>query len=72
MSKSKVISGTISELQPKVLVNGKKLTQPYLSALAAIGEGSFCRAIGKKDNGRGRAAKVWEFDTEAVLSISTE
>ena len=67
----KKLTGTVAELVEKgIKLNGRALTQPYLSALAAMGDGSFCRVVGEKKSGKGRAAKVWEFDTEGSIKLA--
>lgn len=67
----KKVTGTIAELTNKITVNGKRITQPYLAALMKIGEGTFCRIVGKKV-GKGRTAAIWEVDCSAKMEVAVK
>lgn len=68
-----VVKGTIAELDRKFKVGDMVLGQPELSVLTRIGEaGGFARKVGevKRPDGKGRAATIWEIDSEFVGTIT--
>lgn len=67
------IQGTLKELASKVTFNGQKVTLPQLSILTTLGKGVIAHEVGKApkpDGQRGRAASIWELDTDATTGFA--
>ena len=65
------ITGTLQQLDGKVMVNGFARTAPQLSALTALGIGKKVGEADKAPNTRGRAATIWEFPDTVTLNFES-
>lgn len=64
---ARYVTGTIAQLQGKLILNGVALGQPELSVMTRVFAGGAFKQVGaiRKDGERGRPAIVWQVDTDS-------